>query len=92
MAIAKERNLRSSEDDFGRFMGGTVYYDMQELIKNRINLLQAQMMSAPDSETNALIGLKHEMKAWTEMLGLVPYLKQCAHGDEHPNQLELELE
>lgn len=85
-----EAPLRSDPNDFDRFLGSTIWFDIQNLVKERIDYLVENLTQCEDTEQ--LIGLKHEIKAWKEMLGLPAYLKQCAHQDKPAKQSELDFE
>lgn len=85
-----EKPLRASGPDFDRFVNSTIWYDMQNLIKDRVEYLQAQMLTS--TQFDEMRNLQGQMTAWKEMLGLPSYLKTCAHSEEHANQSELELE
>jgi len=82
-----ETPLRSDPNDFDRFIGSTIWFDMQNLVKERIDYLVEQLTQC--KETEELIGLQHEIKAWKEMIGLPAYLKQCSHQDKPVDQKEL---
>ena len=86
----KQKPLRSSGPDFDRFMKSTLWFDMQSLIKDRINYLQEQMLATDD--TKKILDLRSQMIAWKEVLGVPSYLKQCAHQEETVNQQELNYE
>lgn len=83
----KQSNLRSSGPDFDRFMKSTIWYDMQQLVKERVEYLQEQMLATDD--TKKILNIRSQMIAWKEMLGLPTYLKQCAHGEQHAKQQEI---
>lgn len=85
-----EAPLRSDPNDFDRFLGSTIWFDVQNLVKERIEYLVEQLTQCDNTEE--LLGLKHEIKAWKEVLGLPAYLKQCAHQDKPAKQSELDFE
>lgn len=85
-----EAPIRSDPNDFDRFLGSTIWFDMEQLIKDRTEFLVNRLTKCESTEE--LIGLKHEIKAWKEILGIPSYLKQCAHQDKPANQSELEFE
>lgn len=85
-----ETPLRSGPNDFDRFLGSTIWFDMEQLVKDRVEILVNRLTQCSDTEE--LIGIKHEIKAWKEMLGIPSYLKSCAHQDKPAKQSELDFE
>lgn len=85
----QETPLRSSGGDFDRFMNSTIWFDMQQLVKDRVELLQNEFISTKD--VDQIRNIQGQMKAWKEMLGLPSYLKSCAHSENNINQTEIDL-
>jgi len=83
-----EASIRSKPTDFDRFLNSELWYDMRTLIEERIDYLVERLTQS--TSTEELIGLKHEIKAWKEMVGLPSYLKQEAHK-EQGNQKQEEI-
>lgn len=84
-----ETPLRSDPNDFDRFLNSTIWFDMNQLIKDRIEFLTEKLVQC--DSTDELLGLKHEIKAWKEIQGIPAYLKQCAHQEKGVDQKELNL-
>lgn len=68
-------------------MKSTIWFDMQQLVKERVEYLQEQMLATDD--TKKILNIRSQMIAWKEMLGLPTYLKQCAHKEQHAKQQEI---
>lgn len=86
----EDKPLRSSPEDFNRFINSALWYDMRTLVKDRIDLLQKEFLSAESFEQ--MKDIQGQMKAWNEMLGIPSYLKSCAHKESNENQQsELEI-
>lgn len=85
-----EKPLRSSGPDFDRFLNSAIWYDMQSLIKDRLELLQNQFVAATDMDE--IRRIQGEMKAWKEMLGMPGYLKTCAHSEQDQTQEQTEID
>lgn len=85
-----EVELRTDPNGFDRFQNSTVWFDMQNLIEDRIEYLENQLLRSDTTEE--LRAKKNQMIAWKEMLGMPAYLKQCAHAEQVAYQQELELE
>lgn len=82
--------LRTDPNGFDRFQNSTVWFDMRNLIEDRIEFLQDRLIQS--ETTQELQALKNQMKAWKEMLGIPSYLKKCAHAESAAQQRELELD
>lgn len=85
-----EKPLRSSGPDFDRFIKSTIWYDMQETIKDRINVLQKRFLEQTDM--GDIRNLQGQMAAWHEILGLPSYLKACAHAEQSETEKQSELD
>jgi len=83
MSVDEEKPLRSSSNDFDRFQTGTIWFDMQQVIKERIDVLTHQLIQTTD--VNELFSLKGEIKAWKEMSTFPAYLKQCKIMEQEQN-------
>lgn len=80
----RQKDLRCGPGEFDRFQNSPVWYDMRNLIKDRIEVLQDMFLSAQTMEE-----MKHvqgQMLAWKEMTKLPSYLKQCAHMEANLNK------
>lgn len=84
-----QSELRTPPVGFDKFMNGTVWFDMNNLIKERLEYLQNLMLQSTDFEE--MRNLQGQMTAWKEMLGMPSYLKECAHKETHVNQKDLDL-
>ena len=85
-----ESPLRSTSGDFDRFINSRIWYDIQRLIKDRINYLVEQIVEAKTPDE--IMSIRSQIKSWKEMLGIPSYLKQCAHieaGNKKQGELEL---
>ena len=84
----EEKPLRATPGDYDRFVKSTIWYDISETVKDRVEYLQAQFLTATDAAE--IRNLQGQMKAWKEMLGLPTYLKLCTHKEQHANQTEID--
>lgn len=80
----KQKDLRSGPGEFDRFINSSIWYDMLNLIKDRLDLLQDEFLAA--GGIDEIKNIQGQMKAWKEMTKLPSYLKQCAHMEANINQ------
>lgn len=85
-----EKPLRSSGPDFDRFIKSAIWYDMQNLIKDRIEILQKEFLGQKD--IGDIRNIQGQMAAWHEILGIPSYLKATAHAEQSNNTEQSELD
>lgn len=76
----KEKPLRTSGPEFDRFIKSSIWYDMHETMKDRVEILQDLFLQASDMGT--IKNIQGQIVAWKEMMKLPSYLKQCAHQEQ----------
>jgi len=71
-------------------MKTTVWFDLQQTIKDRIKVLKEDVFACKNMDE--LHEIKGQIIAWTELLGLPAYLKDCAHHEQGTDKEEARYE